>query len=1081
MPRAIETIELQDLATVFQGRLGLILGPSTTIYQGVLSDLATHLATKFSIKEAGNYTGISERILDQAPDKEAHLRQSVKDFFANQKPSPILSHLAQVRWRAILSATLDPFFEEKFVAELERKLFKESVGVLVDPSTPPPPRSIPVYKLIGSIQRDGFVTTDANYLRRRPSWRIALRTFADHIQNAPVFCSGMADCPWILHDLLAEMMASAGAPSTLFFLADDPTATDPKLLQLLDPRTRVFKVPGTIGTVAQAISALAVKKITPASNTAKPAQPKGLPKEYSDLVAIVGEHTRTSISLKERQRLHDLLFSPSVARWDPLVHGLDFQRTLGPELYRTISTLIGHGSKDSACILSGRSGSGKTMLLKRVALDLAKAGHLVLWFKTSFYQDTPKQIAQFFKDLAATYSGVTPPVIIFLDDPLSMGSLFPRDIISSCQANGFRPFFVVGVRSSDWASKDKSDFIGSLSIAAVRDLADKLDPGELTRLPEYLVLLGACSSKQEAQTRVSDLNSTNSSDALSMLYWLLPETRSSIASSIQDEYFRLSDRASLSKILIGAIAGTSTLLKKAYEMVAVSDYYRTPLPIEVLVSALEVNYQEWLDAVFPTGPAWGLLYAEDSEDGLTICYRTRNNIVTKTLIEALNGGTLGHSGEVRVLSSLLGACTGTQATYREFCLKVLVSNESFEKLDFEDGLRLYERATESLPHPDKTLVHQKGLWIKRRGNDPDLATRIFKQALDTPNYPFANRSEADEHIHTSIAASLLDAIDAGKVDLAIGKDEILKHLARARSARFMNPSAVHVEANLTVRLADRLGESQIADIHHLVSRAMATVDQTLLILRPSKATGQHADDDVRMLESVRDKLSLKYQNESELRKQADHLWNQYQSQHGFVLLGRRLFHLARKEDKGRAFKDALDYTREAMSRVESAAVAIAPELHQLAADILYRWRIQSHSGRRPSEAIEWALLHDYAANASRAAHNTQEPFYKYLQALALSQLGRWPDATVLFTQLRQLGMPPELLWERRDWILGESNLPRRVQGTIKRGASRTFLHVEELGNDFHIRRVDEWPREGEIAHAYIGISFAGLTALQNLS
>ena len=189
-----------------------------------------------------------------------------------------------------------------------------------------------------------------------------------------------------------------------------------------------------------------------------------------------------------------------------------------------------------------------------------------------------------------------------------------------------------------------------------------------------------------------------------MLYWMVPATRLYISQSIRDEYFRLGDSAALTRVLVGDVTKNSGILQRAYELIAVAEHHRTSLPIEVLVSALDVRYDEWLDASSGSGPAWGLFYADYSSDGEAISYRTRNSVVTDVIIKTINGGgAFSHSGELRALTMTLSACTGTRPVYREFCIRILVPSNRLERFEYLEGLSLYEAAGRALPYPDRTL------------------------------------------------------------------------------------------------------------------------------------------------------------------------------------------------------------------------------------------------------------------------------------------------------------------------------------------------------------------------------------------
>src|SRR5439155_8378235 len=111
-------------------------------------------------------------------------------------------------------------------------------------------------------------------------------------------------------------------------------------------------------------------------------------------------HLTTNIRSAERGRLHDLLFSPSVPRWDPYVYELDFPRTSAVETVNRVKTLLSFGFVEGACVLTGTAASGKTTALKRMAYDLAKSTHYVVWFRPWFYQDSQSALNDLFSALA---------------------------------------------------------------------------------------------------------------------------------------------------------------------------------------------------------------------------------------------------------------------------------------------------------------------------------------------------------------------------------------------------------------------------------------------------------------------------------------------------------------------------------------------------------------------------------------------------------------------------------------------------------------------------------------------------------
>jgi hypothetical protein len=1066
----MDEIKANEVGALLRGRMGLIIGPSITKHPGCMDEVNQNLAERGGVARRDTFLLTGDALSEKGvPD--THVREWVREAIGAQKKSSLLAHITKNRWCAVLCAALDGHFEDAFRQEADRHATWQPVTVLGDLTATPPPRTVPVFKLLGAATRDNFAVSTVSYLDRRAVWRHAVKGFADLVKGNPVLCLGMGDVTWVLTDLIAELIGERSAmPSPFLFLSDDPVCANVKVLQLLKRRTRVLRVRGTAGDVARCAAAAEKEgfaKLIPFPEDDD--NPLAKLRRFDDLATLVNDHLEARIDRTEQHRLRDILFSPSVPRWDPFVYGLDFRRTLGQQVLATLTAALADDRADSeAYVVSGGAVTGKTVLLKRLALDLARAGAVVLWLKPSSYPDGPRLLRDLFKEVSEAAGGKR--VVIVMDDPVGFGSLAPRDVVLAAQAADLRIILVAGVRSSEWGVWEQDDLVGGLHLMAQEEMRDELDEAEWAALPDYLVTLGVATDQTAAEKSVRGVQSHSARDTLSMLYWLLPETRAGIGSSIRDEYHRLGDVAGLAKVILGTVNQGTAVLKSAYEMVAVADHYRASIPMEVLVSALGVSYSEWVDATKPDSAAWGLFYCEESEDG-QIYYRTRNSIVTRLIVEAINGGTLGRTGELRVMSQLLRACTGsTSPVYREFCVRVLAPHDKLERLDYDEGLQLYDEAINALPHPDKTLVHHKGLWVKNKGHDPTQATQILEQALSTPVFPYAQRGEADGHIHTSIAAAILDGLNEGTVKVDEGRAKILDHLSKARSKDFFNPRAVHVQANLIAHLADKVEHSDSPDFFAMINQAVADVDHTLILLRVDAASSSQPVSAIRMLEEIRGVVLVKTSSLEDLKQDAERVWKEFGSQEGFVLVARRLF--AAAQEKNKKFDVPYSYCAGVMERIAAAGASPSIALYAVTAQIYYHWRVrrQIYSG---TGTIDWDVLRDLCHPIVSSSPLQQDPLYKHIYALSLAHLGRWQESNALYAQLRQVGIPPHVLWVPRDFLLNEKGGIRTVQGIIRGSSNRDYFYAEDLGTDFYLDRKGHWPRAGEIAHGAIQFSFGG--------
>ncbi len=1004
------------------------------------------------------------------------IHDSLRELVVALTPLAQLRELAKPSWRAILSTTLDTTFELALRRRLDKSPAGRSVTAISDFGAPVPPRTVPMFYLLGSIDRPDFVISSNDYRVRRASWRQATQGFADEVRGHPVLCVGFEETTWLLLDLLAEFVFDPKSrPGPILLLADDPVLRDQALVDLGRRGLRFLKLDATLGQLVAAIMASEDSAFT----SSLPFERAGITQwdalsAFAELATPVNLHVEARVSDSETSLLHDLLFSPTTPRWDPFIYRLDLPRTITGSILSEIRRVTGR--PDSNLVLvSGPAACGKTTVLKRAALELARDDHIVMWLRPYFFQDGATAVHELTKVLAAGRPDKDKHVIIFIDDPLSLGTLQTQDIAAAASATKLDATFVVGVRSSDLELMERSTIIGTLSVGATQEVPEIFDESEWEALPEYLVRLGVAEDIDEAQASVTSARGTAARDVLAMLFWLLPDTRRTIRESVHAEYLRLGDQAAFSQLVVGELNRTSQLLKDAYEYVAVAENFGSPVPIEVLVSALGVSYEDWLAVARDDGLTWGLLYAEESSIAESTIYRTRNDVVTNIIVRAVNGGVIGRSGEVQRLGRLIRGCTGASPAYREFCLRILIpsSRKELDDLDYEEGNRLYEDASNALVMQDRTLVHHHGLWQKNHGHDPVTARETLRRALETKEYPYSDRGEPLEHIHTSLAATELDAIRSKMVTAEQGRSAVLHHLERARSEVFLNPNAVHVQARMTIELVDLSGQYDDPDSVALVNAALADVDRALMLVKSPFARRRVSTE---ALEDIQSKLLERFGSLDQMTKDAARLWKEFARQDGFVLVARRMYGEACRANRGRDFNQAYQYCKECRSLIADADQVPGAGIAEVMLHIYYQWRARRSIASAGSEPIDWVLVRDLAVAVRGSARSRTDPFYQYVCAVAEAHLGEWSHAEAIFHDLRRQQMPGRILWEPRDCLLHEMGGMRQVQGVVRRGGQGTFLKVDALGCDFRVERDDRWPPEDQVAHAYIRFCYWGAVA-----
>jgi hypothetical protein len=1066
----VKIISRESLDDILRNRMGLILGPSATHGPTFYDQVSKRLSEAFAVPIGATVFDTSDAVLDKDIEDSA-VRDVMRDFITAYTPVPGLRGLAQIRWSGVLSLCMDHAFDTPMQQDAAAHAARHPVTILADPFTPLPPRHTPLAKLLGSIQRDDFCCSTATYKARVSTWNNRVRVFADLVQGSPIVCLGLADTPWLMQDVFSAMFAQATtAPSAVIFLSSEIGEQDRLLRRFVPASSSVYLVKTTLADLVGAAVGIQSKSVQlrlPYGDRIK-ALFDAL-HDNEELAVLVNAHTQSSISKDEHHRLADLLFSPSLPRWDPFVHQLDFQRTLTKDLVDDVRLLAASPTQGSSVVvLKGSAASGKTTALKRAAFDLANAGVDVLWLKPGAYQDSPRAIANVFSRMKEHLEG---KLVVFMDDPISFGTLAVSDVAAAAANTFVDVVLVTALRSSDWAVRDELDVTGGLQQMGEFDIEDDFDNAEWGRLPKYLVRLGAFPDIQSATAALSARESKTARDTLSVLYWMLPGAKTTIQRGVREEYFRLGDAAAFTRLVIGDENHTSELLRRAYGMVAVASRWTAPLPVEVLVTALNVAYGEWLESA-GNQDGFGLFYPAEIADGTGTSYRTRNAVVTEVIVELINGGRLSHSGEFHHLQEMVSACTGTQPPYRDFALNILLRNPRLKVLSYTEGLDLFERAIGALPFRDKTLLHHRGIWMRNKGGDPEGVRAALLEALGAPQYPYSVKTEADEHIFTSLAANELDALSNGLISPDEARSRVLTYLHKARSLTFFNPHAVHVEAGLIRRLIEQSPNMSAADRATLLAESAANVDRTLMLLE-HRADEPGVRLNLEMLEDARNHLLDLIPDEATAFEEAEKLWKLKKNQAGFVVCARLLYRRAATSNKGSEYFEAHQYAVQATEQVVKAGGVVDMQLHEVWLQIHYHWRVVRKAAAGVVGSTDWPRLYDVSTLLANAGGSHARYFFLYIKALAAAHLNKWTEADAVFADIRRMSLPRNALFGLRDDLLLPSGKKAVVQGEITQGGTRKFLRVKEFNTDLLLGRSADWPRPGEIAHVNVRFSFAG--------
>ncbi|MDP1980241.1 hypothetical protein [Undibacterium sp.] len=1086
-------ISLSDAIEALSRKPGIVVGPGVTTLPGTLTRIFVEAfkpyqdQISFEQPISGlTYRAALDTLTQLLPDQVPTIQRSIRDELQKLSGSLDLPYLAKAGWSACISLTEDVLFEAALRNYLDSKPSSLSATIIDNPAIMPHERTIPIYKMLGNINAlesdSSLAITESDMLVRFQMWSQILRTFPDYLKEAPLLIIGTEAITPFVRNLLGTLL---GLPrpsvSKFLFLKDDRTLIDPTIRALCSQRS-VELIDASLREFCNAIADLKPMR-SKSMAILIPQKQDTLSKNLSNHESIISvvpfepiDDATTALNLP---KLIDGLFRPASIDWRPFLAGLDLRRSCTDKVKNLVLEIFNESaaSKLRSIVLHGEAGIGKTLLLKRVAIELSAQGLTVMWCRRALaggYLRSYRELAQTLADHIKIKGNEEARFVLLCDDPWSL-RLDASELLGCFDRFQGKLAIVFTVRNSDYFANDNSALINGVSRTTEFEIPFELDTNEITDLVAMLQRIGAARNEEEANIEVKKLSKRDAADILCSLWYLVPETRSQLTESLRDEYCRLGSIRSSVAGMAGDVARSSAVAHKAYEFVTVMSNLDIGLPIEVLVRALGVDYSEWLDMVVDGRPLWGLLYDEQETENSTVLFRTRNKIVTYILLDLVNGG-VGHAGEFRVLKKLLYACEAGSGVYRTFVLDILVrARPKLEKfLTYDEGIELFEIARETLPHSDRVIEHHRGIWMHDKGHDYRNAYAQFENALQCDIYPGSERDAPQEHIHTSMAAAVLQMVKQGTQDKEHGLELVRQHLRQATSLAFFNSHTSHVAANLLFELAiqgggatkDNISLSSLGEALQEIERAFQNIGSHVRgYSKHEKSLGMLLNLQRKILDAIPDIVRLK--------TLAVEKFEQSLTQIGFEVAARRMLIEANETGKGKNYNELNNYLIECKELIESKKQNLSLELISTRLDLIIRWKIQRHGQLNWREFrldLEELLKHSVYRD------NVIKQFY---YAVALFQCGNLTEANASFAGLRRVHSSGSSLSPReiRCYFLNDNGDPQRFQCQIEREHLQWYVRISELNLTIPARAPGALGGPGATVHAYVGFTLNGPLAV----
>ena len=916
---------------------------------------------------------------------------------------------------------------------------------------------------------------------RKQMWPMLLKTSPDFLKNSPLLFVGTETVVDLAKSVISALISMPQPNvSSFLFLKDDPTLSDPTV-RALCAQIKVKVVDASLRDICVAISELKPRQIGMTLTLNDDARKGGLAKiygKYNSIVSAVPTEGPSGYDPdKHKQTLVDSLFRPLIVDWMPYLYEFDLRRSMTGELNASvIDSFESLGGKDAQFILvRGEAGVGKSAILKRAAVELSKDDVQVLWCRRAtignwmrMYRDLNYDLTDYVK----RNENKKLRFALFCDDASGL-RLDARELISIFEKFPGRLTFIFGIRNSDYFISDGS---GSC-LPSPRDEYEvpfELDQDELEGLEKMLVHIDAAKDLADAKRAISTVPYQHAADILCSLWYLIPETQAQFSSSIRDEYCRLGAAKEIIAGVAQDLAVNGHVAQRAYESVMVTSNLNIGLPVEILVRYLKINYDEWLDITSEGNPLWGLLYDDNDVDLETVEFRTRNEVVTRVLLDLVNGG-VGHAGEVRVLKELIQVCDVGSSIYRNFITDVLVGNRSkLEKvLSFDQGMELFELAQNTLPSPDRLIEHHMGVWMHHKGKDLRDAYSQLENALETPVYPGADRDAPIEHVHTSMAATLVQMVKDGAQDRKTGYEQVKDHIRQASSPIFFNPHTAHVSANLLYQLAIKGSDNKFDDISIVsLSEALYEIEKALQQIGAQGGRNSKFGSSIEFLIDLKRRVLGTIPDLEYLKAFAIEKFQEFSSQIGFEVAARKMLAEAIEVNKGTAYNVVNKYIDECLCLISSENKSPSENLITVKIDLIVRWRIQRTGG-----PIDWDKFRNDLEFVLKSPVHRDIIIKNFYLAVALFQCGDATNSRATFAQIRR-SKPFSLMPNNiRCYYLGPQGSPKRFQCMIQKQHDRFYATILELDIDILVKTLSRDISAGSTSHAYIGFTLNGPIAV----
>ena len=740
------------------------------------------------------------------------LEEVVVNLLYDLKPSSFHLELPLSTWPAIFTTNYDELVEKAYREVNARVQLPDPVFSSKDPLALHDIEKVKIFKLMGCITSqhpdNKLILTREDYNSALKKRGVLFNILRDIMRDGTILYVGYSFRDYLLSDIFSELVQTIGLENLpySYALMPDIIPNSVQATKLREKKVIPLSMTATQFTTAKK-SGIPLKLVSLKDKDDIRVSVKGTIKtishkdarQYSRSFDFLSDDALIQIQPDTEETRRDY-FRGLVKDWTGCVRHWDFKRTQYDDIFARVKKELADPDvgKNKSLMIFGPAGSGKTILMQRIAYDAYhNLGNPVVIFR-SFYEDMDlKLLSTLCDELVTLEKGIRPRkgtnrarVLIIMESAAAHVIDF-KTIPVFLKSRGIPALLVASTRENEWQIACQQSYYQATEANSVI-LSDTFQSDE-ERLAfvRHIKSLGII-DKSASEKSVSDFIKLECRDSFfAAVYSLVEPSRPTLEEKIDDEYLHLSD-----------------LAKQAYRYISSLYQYSLPVPIELIVRTLGCSYNKFIHEIYETEAKKVICEVPGPHE--TIYLGTRHRIVAEKIVdrqiqdfdkrvnvfkELLRKLNPGNIDEINLCRSLLIRYLGPNGIERRFSLQQ--TRDIFSTVVDEAAIK------------DPSILHHFGLLESDK--DPEKAILLVEEALRNIKYQYASpftRTERVENLYNTLGVIYSKK---GQAAEATGDTKVAEsaysvatdYFSKAKGSISPNPHPYDSECRMYLYRADR--------------------------------------------------------------------------------------------------------------------------------------------------------------------------------------------------------------------------------------------------------------------------------------